>query len=145
MIGDGIHEDALQHLVVEWEELPAVLDTETALDAATPLIHPELGDNLCFARTLDTGGVDEAFATAVRTRAPGVLLLKTALTAVAAAAPLLVTAILSWLHSFGSMLPLPVNTLATAEPNTGFELLMVTLKRRFSAAPQLSVTVTSMT
>ena len=57
-------EDALQHLVVEWEELPAVLDTETALDAATPLIHPELGDNLCFARTLDTGGVDEAFAAA---------------------------------------------------------------------------------
>ena len=57
-------EDALQHLVVEWEELPAVLDTETALDAATPLIHPELGDNLCFSRTLDTGGVDEAFAAA---------------------------------------------------------------------------------
>jgi aerobic carbon-monoxide dehydrogenase large subunit len=39
-------EDALQHLVVEWEPLPAVLDTETALDAATPLIHPELGSNL---------------------------------------------------------------------------------------------------
>ncbi len=57
-------EDALQQLVVEWEELPAVLDTETALDPATPLIHPELGDNLCFARTLDTGGVDEAFAAA---------------------------------------------------------------------------------
>ena len=30
--------------------LPAVLDTETALDPATPLIHPELGDNLCFTR-----------------------------------------------------------------------------------------------
>ena len=57
-------EDALQHIDVEWQELPAVLDTETALDAATPVIHPELGDNLCFARTLDTGGVDEAFARA---------------------------------------------------------------------------------
>jgi carbon-monoxide dehydrogenase large subunit len=57
-------EDALQHLTVEWEDLPAVLETETALDAATPVIHPELGDNLCFARNLDTGGVDDAFAAA---------------------------------------------------------------------------------
>ena len=57
-------EDALQQLQVEWEDLPAVLDTETALDAATPVIHPELGDNLCFERKLDTGGVDEAFARA---------------------------------------------------------------------------------
>ncbi|CAN5752960.1 xanthine dehydrogenase family protein molybdopterin-binding subunit [soil metagenome] len=57
-------EDALQLLQVDFERLPAVVDMETALDAATPLIHPELGDNLCFARTLDTGGVDEAFAQA---------------------------------------------------------------------------------
>ncbi|MDH5540864.1 MAG: molybdopterin-dependent oxidoreductase, partial [Rhizobacter sp.] len=57
-------EDALQQLVVEWEDLPAVLDTETALDPATPVIHPELGDNLCFERKLDTGGVDAAFAAA---------------------------------------------------------------------------------
>ena len=57
-------EDALQHLQVEWEALPAALDMNTALDAATPVIHPELGDNLCFARSLDTGGVDEAFARA---------------------------------------------------------------------------------
>ncbi len=55
-------EDALALLDVQWEDLPAVLNTETALDPATPLIHPELGDNLCFARSLDTGGVDEAFA-----------------------------------------------------------------------------------
>jgi carbon-monoxide dehydrogenase large subunit len=57
-------EDALQLIEVEWDELPAVLNTETALDAATPVIHPELGDNLCFERKLDTGGVDEAFANA---------------------------------------------------------------------------------
>ncbi|MDP3086414.1 MAG: xanthine dehydrogenase family protein molybdopterin-binding subunit [Rubrivivax sp.] len=57
-------EDALALLEVRWEDLPAVLDTETALDPATPLIHPELGDNLCFERKLDTGGVDEAFARA---------------------------------------------------------------------------------
>ena len=54
-------EDALQHLVVDWEELPAVLDTETALDAGTPVIHPELGDNLCFGRGLNVGDVDAVF------------------------------------------------------------------------------------
>ena len=30
----------------------------------TPLIHPELGDNLCFTRSLDVGNVDEVFASA---------------------------------------------------------------------------------
>jgi carbon-monoxide dehydrogenase large subunit len=55
-------EDALALVEVEWESLPAVTDTETALDPGTPVIHPELGDNLCFQRTLDTGGVDAAFA-----------------------------------------------------------------------------------
>ncbi len=57
-------EDALQYLQVEWELLPAVVDMATALDPSTPVIHPELGDNLCFTRSLDTGGVDEAFAQA---------------------------------------------------------------------------------
>ena len=57
-------EDGVALLQVDWKELPAVLDTETALDADTPLIHPELGDNLCFERALDTGGVDEAAARA---------------------------------------------------------------------------------
>lgn len=54
-------EDALQVLEVEWEDLAAALDMETALDADTPVIHPDLGDNLCFERSLDTGGVDAAF------------------------------------------------------------------------------------
>lgn len=54
-------EDALALVEVDWESLPAVTDTETALDPGTPVIHPELGDNLCFQRTLDTGGVDAAF------------------------------------------------------------------------------------
>ena len=57
-------EDALQQLEVEWEELPAVVSMESALDAATPLIHPALGDNLCFTRSLDVGQVDEQFAQA---------------------------------------------------------------------------------
>ena len=57
-------EDALQYLQVEWEELTPVVDMETALAAATPVIHPELGDNRCFTRTLDVGNVDQAFAEA---------------------------------------------------------------------------------
>jgi carbon-monoxide dehydrogenase large subunit len=57
-------EDALQLVQVDFERLPPVVDMETALDAGTPVIHPELGDNLCFTRSLDTGGVDEAFARA---------------------------------------------------------------------------------
>lgn len=54
-------EDALQYVQVEWEVLPAALDMNTALEPGTPVIHPELGDNLCFTRQLDTGGVDAAF------------------------------------------------------------------------------------
>ena len=57
-------EDALPYLEVSWEPLPAAVDMLTALDPDTPVIHPELGDNLCFTRSLDTGGVDEAFARA---------------------------------------------------------------------------------
>ena len=57
-------EDALQLIEVEWEELPAVVSMESALDPKTPVIHPELGDNLCFTRTLDVGNVDEVFANA---------------------------------------------------------------------------------
>ena len=55
-------EDAVSLVEIEWEELPAVTDAETALDAATPALHPHLGTNLCFERIVDTGGVDEAFA-----------------------------------------------------------------------------------
>src|SRR5215207_10109135 len=43
-------EDALELVEVEYEELPAVTDAETALDPATPVIHHELGDNLTFER-----------------------------------------------------------------------------------------------
>ncbi len=53
-------EDAVGLIEAEWEELPAVVDMEDAL-AGTYVIHPDLGDNVCFRRDLDTGGVDEAF------------------------------------------------------------------------------------
>src|ERR1043165_3776023 len=55
-------EDACELVEVTYEELPAVTDPETALDAKTPVIHSSLGDNLCFERKLDVGAVDKAFA-----------------------------------------------------------------------------------
>ncbi|HEU4645129.1 MAG TPA: xanthine dehydrogenase family protein molybdopterin-binding subunit [Burkholderiales bacterium] len=53
-------EDAVGLIEAEWQELPAVVDMGEAL-AGKYVIHPELGDNVCFKRELDTGGVDEAF------------------------------------------------------------------------------------
>ena len=55
-------EDAVEHIEVEWAELPAVTDARTALDV--PPIHAALGDNLAFERKLDAGAVDAAFAEA---------------------------------------------------------------------------------
>src|SRR5262249_12276892 len=45
----------------DFEPLPPVVDAETALDPATPVIHAELGDNLAFERKLDAGEVDRVF------------------------------------------------------------------------------------
>ena len=56
-------EDAVALIEAEWEELPVVTDMDAALAGKT-VIHPELGDNICFRREHDTGGVDEAFARA---------------------------------------------------------------------------------
>jgi carbon-monoxide dehydrogenase large subunit len=57
-------EDACERIEVSYEGLPAVTDPETALDAATPVIQPSLGDNLCFERKLEVGAPDAAFAAA---------------------------------------------------------------------------------
>src|SRR3954467_13295057 len=54
-------EDACELVKVTYEELPAVTDAETALDAGTPVIHPELGDNLCFERKHEAGAPDKGF------------------------------------------------------------------------------------
>jgi aerobic carbon-monoxide dehydrogenase large subunit len=56
-------EDAAQLIEAEWQELPVVVDMEEAL-RGKQVIHPELGDNVCFRRDLDTGGVDAVFAAA---------------------------------------------------------------------------------
>ena len=55
-------EDACELVDITYEELPAVTDAETALDAKTAVIHSSLGDNLCFERKLEVGVVDKAFA-----------------------------------------------------------------------------------
>ena len=54
-------EDAVELLDIDYEELPVVVDAEAALDAKTPIIHPELGDNLTFERKHEAGEVDKAF------------------------------------------------------------------------------------
>jgi len=56
-------EDALDHVVVDWDLLPAVTDMEASLSGDV-VIHPELGDNKCFNRELVTEGFDDAFAKA---------------------------------------------------------------------------------
>lgn len=58
----ALAEDAAELVSVDYEELVPVTDMRTALDPATPVIHPDLGDNLAFERNLDAGAVDQAFS-----------------------------------------------------------------------------------
>jgi len=57
-------EDGAALVDVSYEELPAVTDAETASDPSTPVIHPELGDNIAFENAVEAGDVDAAFADA---------------------------------------------------------------------------------
>ena len=57
-------EEAATLVEVDYDPLPAVTDTMTALDPDTPLIHPDLGDNLAFQRLHEEGDVDAALAEA---------------------------------------------------------------------------------
>jgi CO/xanthine dehydrogenase Mo-binding subunit len=54
-------EDACELVQVEYEELQPLTDMETALDAKTPVIHPDLGDNLCFERVHVAGDPEAGF------------------------------------------------------------------------------------
>ena len=60
----ALAEDAAARIAVEWEELPPVASAAAALAPGAPVLHPELGDNLAFARSLEAGAVDDAFARA---------------------------------------------------------------------------------
>ena len=44
--------------------MPALTEPETALEPGTPVLHPELGDNLCFERVHSAGNPDQGFADA---------------------------------------------------------------------------------
>ncbi len=54
-------QDALEHIDVDYEVLPAVVDIEAALEDGSPLAHEELGTNKCYTWPLGTGDIDEAF------------------------------------------------------------------------------------
>ena len=40
--------DAAELVLVEYEELPAVIGVDTAIAAGAPLVHPEIAGNICF-------------------------------------------------------------------------------------------------
>ena len=56
-------EDALDHVMAEFEPLAAVTDMRAALKGDV-IIHPELGDNICFSRSMQTEGFEQAWAQA---------------------------------------------------------------------------------
>jgi aerobic carbon-monoxide dehydrogenase large subunit len=60
----ALAEDAAEAVYIEFDELPAVVDIDAAREPGAPVISPELGSNLCFHGKIDTGGVDDIFASA---------------------------------------------------------------------------------
>jgi CO/xanthine dehydrogenase Mo-binding subunit len=60
----ALAEDAAAKVVVTYAPLAAAVDMETALSPGGHVIHPDLGDNLCFQRVNESGKVDAAFASA---------------------------------------------------------------------------------
>ena len=63
---------ALDDVVVDYEELPAVADPYEALEPGAPLVEPEWGDNVILRRSFQSGDADAALAAAGR-RAAGSL------------------------------------------------------------------------
>ena len=54
-------EDACEAILAELDDLPAVTDTETALDAGTPIMHDGFDSNLAFERVVEAGDTAAAF------------------------------------------------------------------------------------
>jgi 2-furoyl-CoA dehydrogenase large subunit len=59
-----VAEDALELVEVDYEPLPAVVDQEVALAPEAPILHEDVGSNLCLRRTFSFGEVARAFAEA---------------------------------------------------------------------------------
>ena len=55
-------EDALEHIVVEFEPLAALVDAEAALERDAPLLHEEAGTNVLVARSFSRGEPERALA-----------------------------------------------------------------------------------
>jgi carbon-monoxide dehydrogenase large subunit len=54
-------EDAVELIFVDWEELPPVVNEKQALLPESPLIHAELGTNVCWERKIQCAGIDDVF------------------------------------------------------------------------------------
>lgn len=53
-------EDIAQQIDIEFEELPAVVDMQKALEDASPLLHESWGDNIYLTREFESGDLDRA-------------------------------------------------------------------------------------
>src|SRR6267378_4251122 len=60
----ALAEDAGERVEVEYEPLPHVIESEEALKAGAPLVHPAHGSNVLYQRKFVWGPVEEAFANA---------------------------------------------------------------------------------
>lgn len=58
--------DAVDLIMVEYEELPAVTDPEEAAKPGSPLVHEQFGDNIAYKMTSGSGDIDAALASADR-------------------------------------------------------------------------------
>ncbi len=59
-----IAHDALELIEVDYEPLPVVVDCERGLEDGTPLVHEDLGTNLCVTSSRTVGDPDAAFVEA---------------------------------------------------------------------------------
>jgi 2-furoyl-CoA dehydrogenase large subunit len=62
-----IAEDAAELVEVEYESLPAAVDSEQVIEPDAPLVHPDHGSNLLFRKTFTWGPVAEDFGKAEHT------------------------------------------------------------------------------
>jgi carbon-monoxide dehydrogenase large subunit len=56
-----VAQDALEYIEVDYDPLPVVVDMEEALKEGAPLVHEDLGDNVCFTSTAGVENIDHLF------------------------------------------------------------------------------------
>jgi CO/xanthine dehydrogenase Mo-binding subunit len=59
-----VAEDAVDLVEVEYDPLPPVVDLEAAAQDGSPLVHEDIGTNVCAHHTQRVGNVEDAFARA---------------------------------------------------------------------------------